>query len=250
MAKFLNTRKAVAAIEDLIKNADAKLILISPFLRLSKDFKELLIYRNNKDKITTIIFRKEELQPDEMQFLESLRFVILKSNKDLHAKCYVNDKQMIITSLNLYESSMTNNKEMGILLDIEDINDKILFEDAYKEIEYILNTSQNYKFNIQSTPYASKTSDKNTLQNNEKNGYCIRCGTKIPLDPDRPYCLHDFQTWNIYGDSSYVEHKGFCHICGKPHTPSKEKPVCVECFRKNPKLFPSKDAKKLIVKVH
>ena len=64
MAKFLNTRKAVAAIEDLIKEADTKLILISPYLKLSKDFKELLTYRNSQDKITTIIFGKQELKPD------------------------------------------------------------------------------------------------------------------------------------------------------------------------------------------
>ena len=31
MAKFINTRKAVASIEDLIKDAEEKLILISPY---------------------------------------------------------------------------------------------------------------------------------------------------------------------------------------------------------------------------
>ena len=92
MARFLSTRKAVAAIEDLIKDADQELTLISPYLKLSKDFKELLIYRNSKDKITKIIFGKQELRSNEMKFPESLRFVILKFNEDLHAKCYVNEK--------------------------------------------------------------------------------------------------------------------------------------------------------------
>ena len=49
MAKFINTRKAVSEIEDLIKNAGERLILVSPYLKLSKDFKELLTYRNSKD---------------------------------------------------------------------------------------------------------------------------------------------------------------------------------------------------------
>ena len=97
MAKFLNTRKAVSEIEDLIRNAESRLILISPYLKLSKDFKELLTYRNNKDKITTVIFGKQELNPNEMKFLQGLRFVILKYNQDLHAKCYLNDDKMIIT---------------------------------------------------------------------------------------------------------------------------------------------------------
>ncbi|WP_324025585.1 phospholipase D family protein [Maribacter sp. BPC-D8] len=146
MAKFLNTRKAVSEIEDLIRNAETRLILISPYLKLSKDFKQLLTYRNSKDKITTVIFGKQELNPKEMKFLQGLRFVILKYNQDLHAKCYLNDDTMIITSLNLYEFSMNNNKEMGVLIDLNDETDKELFEDAYKEIDFIDETSERFEF--------------------------------------------------------------------------------------------------------
>ena len=120
MAKFINTRKAVSEIEELIKDAGEKLILVSPYLKLSKDFKELLNYRNKKEKISNIVFGKQELNPDEMKFLQGLRFVILKYHEDLHAKCYINDNKMIITSLNLYEYSMANNKEMGVLIDRND----------------------------------------------------------------------------------------------------------------------------------
>ena len=147
MAKILNTRKAVAALEDLIRDADQKLILVSPYLKLSKDFKELLTHRNNKDKVTTVIFGKQELKPEEMRFLESLRFVVLKYHEDLHAKCYLNEKQMIITSLNLYEFSMANNKELGILIDTtDDENDRVLYEEAYKEIEFIDSNSVRFEF--------------------------------------------------------------------------------------------------------
>jgi phosphatidylserine/phosphatidylglycerophosphate/cardiolipin synthase-like enzyme len=160
MAKFLNTRKAVSEIEDLIRNAEARLILISPYLKLSKDFKELLTYRNSKDKITTVIFGKQELNPHEMKFLQGLRFVILKYNQDLHAKCYLNDDKMIITSLNLYEFSMNNNKEMGVLVDLNDESDKELFEDAYKEIDFIDETSERFEFT--SIPEVTKTEKKET----------------------------------------------------------------------------------------
>jgi phosphatidylserine/phosphatidylglycerophosphate/cardiolipin synthase-like enzyme len=146
MAKFLNTRKAVSEIEDLIRNAEQRLVLISPYLKLSKDFKELLTYRNSKDKITTVIFGKQELNPNEMKFLQGLRFVILKYNEDLHAKCYLNDEKMIITSLNLYEFSMNNNKEMGVLIDLNDESDKEIFEDALKEIDFIVETSERFEF--------------------------------------------------------------------------------------------------------
>lgn len=70
-----------------------------------------------------------------MKFLVSLRFVILKYDEVILAKCYLNDKQMIITYLNLYEFSMVNNKEMGVFIDLEDESDKELYNEGYKEIE-------------------------------------------------------------------------------------------------------------------
>lgn len=155
MAKFLNTKKSVSEIEDLIRDAGQTLILISPYLKLSKDFKELLSYRNSKDKITTVIFGKVQLNPDEMKFLESLQFVILKYKDDLHAKCYLNDEKMIITSLNLYDFSMNNNKEMGVLIEKANVNDHDLFEEAYKEVDYINTTSERFSYKTQITTQAT-----------------------------------------------------------------------------------------------
>lgn len=135
------------------------MILISPYLKLSKDFKELLSYRNSKDKITTVIFGKVQLNPEEMKFLEALQFVILKYKDDLHAKCYLNDEKMIITSLNLYDFSMNNNKEMGILIEKTNPNDKELFEDAYREVDYINTTSERFSYKTQSTPQTAPTKE-------------------------------------------------------------------------------------------
>jgi phosphatidylserine/phosphatidylglycerophosphate/cardiolipin synthase-like enzyme len=160
MAKFLNTKKSVSEIEDLIRDAGQTLILISPYLKLSKDFKELLSYRNSKDKITTVIFGKVQLNPDEMKFLESLQFVILKYKDDLHAKCYLNDEKMIITSLNLYDFSMNNNKEMGVLIEKANPNDKELFDEAYKEVDYINTTSERFSYKTQITTQTTLPKDR------------------------------------------------------------------------------------------
>ncbi len=231
MAKFLNTRKTVAAIEDLIKNAGEKLVLISPYLKLSKDFKELLTYRNSKDKITTIIFGKQELKPDEMKFLESLRFVILKFNEALHAKCYVNNKQMIITSMNLYEFSMANNKEMGVLIDLDEPNDKSLYDGAYKEIDYIDSISEKFKFNIHHTTDKIKTFQK-TGRRLSRKGFCIRCGNEIKLNPEVPYCKDCYKKWKEYKVKNYVEKKGVCHICGESNKSTLLHPACYSCYKK------------------
>lgn len=207
MAKFLNTRKAVSEIEDLIKDADQRLTLISPFLKISKDFRELLDYRNKKDKITTVIFGKQELNPDEMKFLQGLRFVILKYNEYLHAKCYLNDNKMVITSLNLYEFSMANNKEMGVLIDRNDPNDIQLFDDALKEVEFIDQTSQRFDFGSLQTKASQYDSRLGT-------GFCIRTGQPIPFDIEKPMTYDAFRTWDDFGNPDYPER--FCHFSGEP----------------------------------
>lgn len=222
MARFINTRKAVSEIEDLIKNAGEKLTLVSPYLKLSKDFKELLTYRNSKDKITTVIFGKQELKPDEMKFLQGLRFVVLKFNEDLHAKCYVNDQHMIITSLNLYEFSMANNKEMGVFIDKDEPVDAQLFEDAMKEVDFISETSQRFEL---STSHAAETRSPQAAHpvksaraaaptsGAKPKGYCIRTGVEIPFNVEKPLSYEAYKAWSKYSDPNYAEK--FCHFSGE-----------------------------------
>lgn len=242
MAKFINTRKAVSEIEDLIKNAGERLILVSPYLKLSKDFKELLTYRNSKDKITTVIFGKQELNPDEMKFLQGLRFVILKYNEDLHAKCYVNDDKMVITSLNLYEFSMANNKEMGVLIDKNDPADSALFDDAFKEVDYINQTSQRFELNAPKPSFVKSTDnksykDKTSSTNSGDTGYCIRTGIKIPFDVEKPMSYEAFKSWSKYSDPEYSEK--FCHFSGEPSNgdTSVSRPILKKNWKKAKETF-------------
>jgi len=236
MAKFINTRKAVSEIEDLIRNAGERLILISPYLRLSKDFKELLAYRNNKDKITTVIFGKQELNPDEMKFLQNLRFVILKYNEDLHAKCYVNDDKMIITSLNLYGFSMANNKEMGVLIDKNDNADIQLFNDAMEEVRFIEETSQRFEFNV-SKSASSKQADNKKSSQAKQNGYCIRTGVEIPFNIEKPFSSEAYKKWKEFGKKDYPEK--FCHFSGEPSNgeTSLSKPILNKNWKKAKEIF-------------
>lgn len=223
MARFINTRKAVSEIEDLIKNADQKLVLVSPYLKLSKDFKELLTYRNGKDKITTVIFGKQELKPDEMTFLQGLRFVVLKFKEDLHAKCYVNDQHMVITSLNLYEFSMANNREMGVFIDKNDPADVQLFEDAMKEVDFISETSQRFELSAakpspaksaEPVRTASATPPKKATGGGKAIGFCIRTGVEIPFNIEKPLSYDAYKQWSKYNDPDYAEK--YCHFSGEP----------------------------------
>lgn len=227
MAKFINTRKAVSELEDLIRGAGERLILISPFLKLSKDFRQLLEYRNGKDKVTTIVFGKQELKPDEMRFLQGLQFVVLKYNEDLHAKCYVSDDKMIITSLNLYEFSMANNKEMGVLIDRVDASDAQLFQDAMSEVDFIQSTSQRFDFaaappalapalpeRVVASSVGRKESSLPTQRTASHHvGFCIRTGVEIPFNIEKPLSYSAYKEWKYDGDPD--ESENFCHFSGE-----------------------------------
>ena len=214
MPKYLRTTGISNNLEDLIRKAREKLYIISPYLKLSDSVKELL---NDKERGKTevrIIFGKDDLNPTEMAFLQSLSYVRLYFHKNLHAKCYLNEKQMIISSMNLYEFSQVNNKEMGILIERENEADRLVYEEALEDIMSILNNSTEVSKSIQviaKEPIVSKISARNS--NPRPMGYCIRTRVEIHFNVDKPMCNDAFRGWNQYGDPDYPER--FCHFSGE-----------------------------------
>lgn len=146
MAKFLNTSGTNFFLEELIKNAKERLILISPYLRLNDRIKELL---EDKDRLKIdirIVYGKSDLHPDEIKWMQKLDYVRLSFCKNLHAKCYLNESECIISSLNLYEFSQVNNNEMGIL--IRKYEDGEVFKDAYEEAQRIIRISDEVRITL------------------------------------------------------------------------------------------------------
>ncbi|QXP58684.1 phospholipase D family protein [Olleya sp. HaHaR_3_96] len=146
MAKYLRTSSISAELEILIRDAKKELYIISPYLKLSDQVKELLNDKEREKVEVRIIFGKQELAPSEMGFLENLKYVRLYFSKNLHAKCYLNENKMIIASMNLYEYSQVNNREMGILIDTENEDDKKVYEDATKDIDSIIHNSEDFSY--------------------------------------------------------------------------------------------------------
>ncbi|NOQ35046.1 MAG: DNA repair protein [Methylococcaceae bacterium] len=167
MAKFLNTTGTNYYLEELIKNTQDKLILISPFLKLNDRLKELLADKNRLKIDIRIVYGKNELQHEEINWLNELSFIRTSFCKNLHAKCYINENEAIITSLNLYEFSQVNNNEMGILISRSD--DAQLYKDAYEEAQRIIRISDEIRISMEKIspkPSTPKTSTPKT--NSEK----------------------------------------------------------------------------------
>ncbi|OEC50538.1 MULTISPECIES: phospholipase D family protein [Pseudomonas] len=147
MAKFLNTSATNYFLEELIKNAKDRLILISPFLKLNDRIKELLIDKDRLKIDVRIVYGKSELQPEEIRWLNELTYIRTSFCKNLHAKCYLNEEICIISSLNLYEFSQVNNNEMGVL--IERSEDTDLYRDAYEEAQRIIRISEEVRISLE-----------------------------------------------------------------------------------------------------
>ena len=147
MAKFLNTSATNYFLEELIKDAKDRLVLVSPFLKLNDRIKELLSDKNRLKIDVRIVYGKSELQPQEIDWLRGQTYIRTSFCKNLHAKCYLNEELCIITSLNLYEFSQVNNNEMGIL--IRRSEDAQLYKDAYEEAQRIIRISDEVRISLE-----------------------------------------------------------------------------------------------------
>ena len=159
MAKFLNSSGTTYHLEELIKNASDRLIIISPYLKLNERIKELLEDRNRLKIDIRIVYGKNDLHPEEINWLKNLTFIRTSFCKNLHAKCYLNENECIITSLNLYEFSQVNNNEMGVLIYRNE--DAKLYADTYEEAQRIIRISDEVRMSLEKIIEPSSSVDNN-----------------------------------------------------------------------------------------
>ena len=253
MAKFLTTRGTTSEIENIINNANQGLMLISPFFKIPISLFQNLLAADKRGVSTTVIFGKKDLEDDVKQQLRQLKNIRVYFLENLHAKCYFNEKSMVITSLNLYDFSEQNNREMGVLVTTE--GDKELFNEAIGEARRITSmaslqnlgekrreqTSVKRPEQTKVAPTSTKDSLGATLlrgfaeifseSSGRKRGYCIRCGGRIPYNLDYTYCSTCFSDWVRHGGNpNYIERRGHCHTCGKSASTSRVKPECSSCY--------------------
>lgn len=223
MAKFLDTTGVSYHLQQLINQAQDTLILISPYLKINERLRQSLDDKDRMKIDIRVVYGKNELQPDQINWLKSLKFVRTSFCENLHAKCYLNEREAILTSMNLYEFSQVNNQEMGIYVTKAD--DPQLYEDIYTEVRRLIRISEEIRVSIEKVT----SPDSQATSNAEEKGFCIRCRKVIALSPSAPYCIDCYKIWKKYENSGYQEK--YCHICGKDHTATITKPVCYDCYK-------------------
>ena len=235
MARFLTTHGVAAQIEEVITQARERLVLVSPYLRLSAIFFERLQDAVRRGVTTTIVYGKSELADDQTELLDQLRKLQLLFLPQLHAKCYFNELRMVITSMNMYDFSEKTNREMGILLEAGGE----AYEQAVAEVDSIIRAAHPVPSptraysgspGLRTAPQSQTSgSEVHRRRSRRSGGQCIRCRRSISLNPDRPLCNDCFSVWAQFGDPDYIE--AYCHACGRRNDTTMRRPLCRSCFR-------------------
>jgi hypothetical protein len=242
MAKFKTTTGISSSLEEIIKNAKEKLILISPYLKINELMKQQLEDKNRLKLDVRLIYGKNELMPDESNWLKTMSYIRTSFCKNLHAKCYLNENIALVTSMNLYEFSQQNNKEMGIL--VYKSEDPELYSEIIEEANHLIRISEEVKVSVERIVPKEIATRGNVKQNEKQvakisvpaNGVCIRCKAAIKLDPKHPLCKECYAIWKQYENPNFEEKH--CHICGKTNKSTLLKPTCYDCYKKYKDILP------------
>ena len=219
MVEFLNTEEVSARLVAIISNAGEFLYLISPYLSVNDRLKQRIEAKASSEVSVHIIYRHQEQRSDVSAWLESLPSTKTSFCENLHAKCYLNESEALLTSMNLYEFSQVNNYEMGVLISRRE--EPELYRKIFNEVEHIREGSTTVH-----EPLVEAPPTVDALPT----GFCIRSRHTIPANPVKPYCNRCFRSWNQYKNNDYEEKH--CHLCGDEHKTSMSKPACLSCYRK------------------
>lgn len=181
-----------------------------------------------------VVYGKNELQPEENNWLKSMQSIRSSFCKDLHAKCYLNEKEAIITSMNLYEFSQVNNNEMGIYIEKE--KDGELYKDLMEEAQRLIRISDEIVVSVEKAADKERNERPKT-KSDKDSGFCIRTGVPVPFDIERPFSYEAYKKWNEYGDRDYPEK--YCHFSGEDSSgqTSMNKPVLAKNWKKAKEKF-------------
>jgi len=224
MKKFLMTDELNEVLPILLENAEREIIIVSPYLKINRLFKNLLETKNNEGVMIKILCAK---RPDEMPLLSELENVDIRVHEKLHGKAYLNEQDAVISSMNMINFGESKNIEFGIYFSKN--SEFVLFESIKTNIECCFSDCAK----IRSLPFEGEL--KNIRNNRTLNsysvnkGFCIRCRNEINFDMHKPLCVNCYASWSKYRNFSFNER--YCHSCGDVNLYANfNRPLCRKCY--------------------
>ena len=253
MFELLYDENVLPAVIKLAEGARGQLVLVSPYNDFSVNLRNAVEQAARRARVIAVCRsdqdQKEKAHLDRLTGLGAQVYLVER----LHSKIYLNEKQAIVTSMNLVKGSAVDSKEIAFLIQDAETHAEIL---KYVNDRLIVNAKP-YRPPA-SQPRPSRSSARpapqprpSTPDRPEADGllavagkavlgmlkrgmdrdqaYCIRCGSDIDFDPDRPLCDGCYKKWAVYKDPDYRERQ--CHRCGGKYQTSYARPLCRECYR-------------------
>ncbi|WP_345256522.1 phospholipase D-like domain-containing protein [Flaviaesturariibacter amylovorans] len=138
---FLDRNAIIESVSNILNSASLEIVIVAPYIKLSEHFSNLLKNANDRGIEITIVYREDRLHKNEKQRLMSFENLTLLCHPDIHAKCYFNEYEMVITSMNLYDYSEKYNREMGVLVANQEFAGDT-YRLALKEVREIVQTAR------------------------------------------------------------------------------------------------------------
>jgi hypothetical protein len=197
-------------ILQVVRNASQ---LVTPYVRLWGHLQNAMDEAVNRGVAISFVVRAgERNQSEELEWLRE-HDVTVYEVAHLHAKIYLNERTVLISSMNITEKSTTNSHDFAM---------KVQSEDDTKKL-------RDYVARLTGKVNASRPA-RSARQEIREVGICIRDGSKMDFDAARPLCAKCYLEWVKYKNEDYVEK--YCHSCGKLTKTTYARPLCLACYKK------------------
>lgn len=212
--------EVASQVLSIIEKAGKYVTFVTPYLKLWRHIQTAIDNAVTRGvKVTFIVRASSEMNYNDLEWLASHNVEVLVTEW-LHAKIYLNESRVLISSMNITEQSITNASEFAMY--VEDRADAKRFRDYVSSLKKKAQLIKTYE--RAGEPVHSILEERNVAT-----GRCIRCSRQIVFDPLRPLCEDCYQAWSVFENPDYAEK--YCHKCGKPAQVTYDKPLCEACYR-------------------
>jgi phosphatidylserine/phosphatidylglycerophosphate/cardiolipin synthase-like enzyme len=222
-SQVLTIHQIPAKIIDIIENAEKYCFIVTPYYQPWNILNRSLDRAASQNKKIIFIIRNEKVSDHTINRINvELGFDLVLVNR-LHTKLYLNEKEALISSMNLVESSKEHNYEIGYSIHGNN-QSKMLKEKIIENDILSINQHTVYKGR-----YFNDLSSDVYIRENDI-GFCIRCSKKIEFAPEYSLCSECYSSWVYY--KNYDHSENYCHKCGKENSTTKLNPLCESCSHK------------------
>jgi phosphatidylserine/phosphatidylglycerophosphate/cardiolipin synthase-like enzyme len=204
----------VLKLIELTRRGDT-VYLVTPYLDMSEHAHDAVRKARKAGAKVVLVVRRNDVKPwperDIKRFLDNGSMVYPVT--DLHAKIYWTKQEVIVTSMNLRQSAMVRNREVGIVIREADKENELI-----KQLHAVIN-------DFITSVWPAHAEGESTVH---RKGWCIACGAQKTFNPEFPICDNCWSAWAA--QQSVDRGEKFCHVCGKEHRTTYARPLCDDCI--------------------